>query len=159
MQRRQARSPALALQRSRLKADLCLSVVSAAFVATALGQSTLQFTATASNVSESLGAMTVNVQRSGDLTNDVTVDFASADGTATNGPKYCATHGTLPFAAGETNKAFVVSILNDGLVEGIQSFRVQPHRLLGREIFATVFSSHSSGHTAYGVQLDTMPLL
>jgi poly(3-hydroxybutyrate) depolymerase len=124
MQRKQAHNPAFEVQRSRFKAVLCLSVASVALVGTALSQPVLQFAAAGYPVAESAGSVTLAVQRTGDLINAATVDFATMDGTATNGLKYCATIGTLEFAAGETNKAFVVSILNNGFAEGTKSFRV-----------------------------------
>ena len=86
--------------------------------------STIQFTATSYTVAESAGAVTLNVQRTDDTSTEVGVDYATADGTATNGLKYTAVSGTLAFGAGETNKAIVVPILNEGFVEGTKSFRV-----------------------------------
>lgn len=64
------------------------------------------------------------VQRTNDLNTEVSVDYATVDGTATAGLKYMATHGTLVFAAGETNQTIVVPILNEGLVDGDQTFQV-----------------------------------
>jgi len=58
------------------------------------------------------GTVTLTVQRTNDLSSEVSVDYATADGTATNGLKYTATNGTLAFAPGETNKTIVVPILN-----------------------------------------------
>src|SRR5207249_6008737 len=100
---------------------LIVSLGSAACVRAA---STLQFTATSYTVAESAGAVTLNVQRTDDTSTEVGVDYATADGTATNGLKYTAVSGTLAFGAGETNKAIVVPILNEGFVEGTKSFRV-----------------------------------
>jgi len=51
------------------------------------------------------------VQRTNDLNTVVSVDYATADGTATNGWQYAATNGTLVFAPGETNKTIVVQLL------------------------------------------------
>jgi predicted esterase len=76
------------------------------------------------SVAESAGAATLAVQRQGDLSPAVSVDYATADGTATNGLKYTAVAGTMAFGAGETNKAIVVPILNEGFVEGSKTFRV-----------------------------------
>jgi len=73
---------------------------------------------------EADGTVTLAVQRLNDATTAVSVDYATADGTASNGLKYTATNGTLTFAAGETDKTLVVPILNEGLVEGTESFQV-----------------------------------
>jgi len=54
----------------------------------------------------------------------VTVEYATADGTATNGLKYTATNATLAFAAGQTTQPIVVPILSEGFVEGTRYFRV-----------------------------------
>ena len=48
----------------------------------------------------------------------VTVDYATADGTATAGEDYTATSGTLAFAAGETAKTVSVAVLDDAHDEG-----------------------------------------
>ena len=59
-----------------------------------------------------------------DTNTAVSVDYATADGTATNGLKYMAVAGTLAFGVGETNQTIVVPILNNGLVDGTKNFRV-----------------------------------
>ena len=48
----------------------------------------------------------------------VTVDYATADGSATAGSDYTATNGTLSFAAGETVKTVTVPVLDDSVDEG-----------------------------------------
>jgi len=54
----------------------------------------------------------------------VTVDFATADGTATAGSDYTAVSGTLTFASGETEQEVRVPITGDGAVEPNESFFV-----------------------------------
>ena len=51
----------------------------------------------------------------------VTVDYATADGTATAGSDYTATSGTLTFAAGETEKTVSVPVLDDAHDEGSET--------------------------------------
>jgi len=58
----------------------------------------------------------------------VTVDYATADVTATNGVDYVGVTNTLPFAAGEKVKLFTVPILNDALKEPSRSFRLDPEQ-------------------------------
>ena len=48
----------------------------------------------------------------------VTVDYATADGTATAGSDYTATSGTLTFQPGDTSKTVSVPITNDSLDDG-----------------------------------------
>ena len=45
----------------------------------------------------------------------VTVNYATADGTATAPANYTATSGTLTFTAGATSRTFTVPVRNDGL--------------------------------------------
>ncbi len=48
----------------------------------------------------------------------VTVDYATADGTATAGQDYTATSGTLVFNPGETSKTITVTVQGDQVDEG-----------------------------------------
>ena len=57
-------------------------------------------------------------------TTPVTVDFATADGTAIAGSDYTATHGTVTFAAGETSKIIHVDAIGDSTVEPDETFHV-----------------------------------
>jgi hypothetical protein len=102
-----------------LAAGIILAVTDAGF-----GQSTLQFSASTYTVPEWAGTVTLTVQRTNDTSTEVSVDYATADGTATNGLKYTATNRTLVFGAGETNQTLVVPILNNGFVEGTKNFKV-----------------------------------
>ncbi len=75
----------------------------------------LQFSAADFSVSESGGAAVVTVTRTGGVASDVTVAYATSDGTAVAGTDYEPTSGTLTFGAGETSRTFVVPALDDGL--------------------------------------------
>ena len=52
----------------------------------------------------------------------VTVDYATANGTATLGQDYTAASGTLTFASGETSKTVSVPVLDDAIDEGEETF-------------------------------------
>lgn len=95
-----------------------------AALGTGFGQSTLQFSTSTYTVAESARTATLSVRRLNDTNTVVSVDYATADGTATNGVKYTATIGTLSFAVGETNQTIAVPILNNGLLDGLKNFRV-----------------------------------
>jgi polyhydroxybutyrate depolymerase len=86
--------------------------------------STIQFATTSYTVDESAAIATLSVQRTGDTTTEVGVQYATADGTAANGLKYKAVSGTLAFGASEVNKTIVVSMLDNRLAEGSKNFRV-----------------------------------
>ena len=64
----------------------------------------------------------------------VTVDYATADGTATAGEDYTATTGTLTFAAGERVKTVSVPILDDGHDEGHETFSLKLSNVAGARI-------------------------
>jgi len=84
----------------------------------------LQLAASAYSVAENAGTVSLTVRRLSDTNAAVTVDYATANGTATAGSDYTATNGTLTFLAGETNQTITVPILNDGLVESTETFTV-----------------------------------
>ena len=104
---------------------------------TGRAQPTIQFGATSYTFAESAGFATITVQRLSDLTTTVSVDYATTDGTATNGLKYTAVSGTLAFGTSETNKVIAVPILNEGLVEGTKTFRVSLSNPTGGGVLGT----------------------
>jgi polyhydroxybutyrate depolymerase len=84
----------------------------------------LQFSAGLYTVAESAGSVILGVQRTGWPAAALSVDYATADGSAKNGSKYSAVSGRLMFLPGETNHTIEVPILNEGFAEGTQFFRV-----------------------------------
>ncbi len=56
---------------------------------------------------------------------EVSVDYATKDGTATAGADYTAASGTLVFAAGETAKTVSVPLLDDAIDEGKETFKLR----------------------------------
>jgi hypothetical protein len=86
--------------------------------------SSVQFNATSYVVSESAGSFVVNVTRTGNTANAVTINYATNNGTAEKPSDYTNSSGTLQFAAGETQKSFVVPITDDLLVERTETFNV-----------------------------------
>ena len=55
----------------------------------------------------------------------LSVDWATADGTATAGDDYTADSGTLTFAAGETSKTITVTLLDDAIDEDKETFTLK----------------------------------
>lgn len=82
---------------------------------------------TVSSVSapESQGVFSFVVSLNRASTTGVTVNFATANGTATGGRHgdYTATSGTLTFNSGETSKVVNVAVRNDTSVEGPAEIR------------------------------------
>ena len=64
----------------------------------------------------------------------VSVAFITANGTATAGPDYLATSGTLTFAAGESVKTVTVLVNGDTTAEGDETFFVRLSGALGAGI-------------------------
>jgi Ca2+-binding RTX toxin-like protein len=74
------------------------------------------------SVSEGAGTLVFTVNRSGDLTGSSTVNYVTANGTATAGSDYTAATGTVTFAAGQATATVTVQITNDTLVESPETF-------------------------------------
>ncbi len=71
----------------------------------------------------------------------VSVDFATADGSAVAGSDYIATSGTVIFAPGETNKNITVLVIGDLLHERDETFVVN----LSAQVHATLAATRASG--------------
>lgn len=86
--------------------------------------STLQFSAALYSVVEDCTSISITITRSGPLTGAATVDYATADATASERSDYTTALGTLRFAAGETSKTFDLLINEDSFVEGTETATV-----------------------------------
>jgi len=75
----------------------------------------LQFNVSSYVVNEDAGTATITVTRTVGAGGTVSVNYATADGTAVNGLNYLATNGTLTLAPGQLSASFNVRILNDGV--------------------------------------------
>jgi len=74
---------------------------------------TVQFGQASFEVNESDGTATIAVTLDPAAEAEVTVEYATSDGTATAGSDYEDASGTLTFAVGETSQTFDVTILTD----------------------------------------------
>jgi len=70
------------------------------------------------------GAETFTVSLDAASANPITVDFATADGTAVAPGDYTSATGTVTFAPGDTSETVTVSTIDDALVEGTETFDV-----------------------------------
>ncbi len=75
-------------------------------------------------VNESAGTATFTVSLSQAAAGTVTVDVATANGSALAGDDYTAAAATLTFAPGELTKTFTVAILDDAAAESTETFTV-----------------------------------
>lgn len=71
---------------------------------------------------EGAGTATVDIVRSREINQSVSVDYETFDNTAIANEDYRATEGTLFFAPGETRKSVTVPLLDDTATEGNQVF-------------------------------------
>ncbi len=97
------------------------------------------------SVNEDAGTVSLTVSRTGGSDGAVSVDFATASGTATSGSDFTANSGTLSFADGETSKTVVVSITDDSDVESSEDF--------------TVTLSNVTGGASLGTSVSTVTIL
>ena len=104
---------------------------------------TVSFTATRYEASEDDAALRFAVQLSTESHQEVTVQYATASGTATAGEDYEARRRTLTFPAGTTRQTIRVPIIDDDVVEEEETFTV---RL--RDSNATIGEGRATGAIA-----------
>jgi hypothetical protein len=105
--------------------DLSLGLNASAQITITDNDPGIGFTQSDQWTSEAAGSVTLTVQRGNDLLlGAFTVDYATSPGNATAGLDYQTSTGTLTFGEGETTKELTIPILNDGLREESESFRV-----------------------------------
>lgn len=96
------------------------------FTVTAAGMpmpGTLAFATGSYSVNEDAGHVTISVTRTGGSDGAVSVQYATADGSAQAPGDYTAASGTLNWADGDAGtKTISVPIIDDALVEGDESF-------------------------------------
>jgi hypothetical protein len=100
------------------------SVTDGALAVQAAQTNVVQFSSASYNVVEDNTPVTITVNRLGDTSSSASVDYATADGTATSRGDYIATFGKLIFTSGESSKSFIVLINKDSYVEGNETFNV-----------------------------------
>lgn len=74
-------------------------------------------------VAESDGSVTFTLTRGGSTNGAVSVQFATANGTALAGSDYVSTNGSLAFAAGETSKSVTVDLIENAIHENSETFQ------------------------------------
>jgi uncharacterized delta-60 repeat protein len=75
-------------------------------------------------VDEDAGAAVITINRIGSHDSVVTVDYATAEGTAKAGEDYSAQSGTITFGVGERSKIISIPLAEDALPEDNESFAV-----------------------------------
>lgn len=82
------------------------------------------FSAAAFSVAESTSEATLTVTRSGGTAGSVSINFATANGSATAPADYQSTTGTLAFGPGETVRTIDVNLVSDLADEADETFTV-----------------------------------
>ncbi len=82
-------------------------------------------------IGETGSTVTLDVSRGPGTQGEVSVDYATADGTATAATDYVASSGTLAFADGQTTQQIVITILDDADIEGDENFFVNLSNVAG----------------------------
>jgi len=96
------------------------------------GPQTVQMSTAGYSISEGGGQIVIPVYRQGGTTGNVTVKYATANGTARAGYDYKSKQGTLSWSAGDSsNKNIVVSIINNKRKESSETFRVNLSGITG----------------------------
>jgi hypothetical protein len=104
---------------------------------------TVQFSSTASSVSEGAGQAVLTVTRTGETSLPATVNYSTTDITASEKSDYTAALGAIHFAANETTKTLTVFITDDAHVEGTQTFAVYLDGTTGTRLGEAYFSNVS----------------
>ena len=89
------------------------------------GTASLQLSAASYTVAQTAGNLTVQVNRTVDFSQAVSVTYSTADGSAVAGQDYTAVSGTVNWAVGDTAaKSFVVPVSNATPFTGTRSFTI-----------------------------------
>jgi len=92
----------------------------------------VQFSLTGYTVDESSASALITATRSGGSAGPVTVDYQTANGSATAGSDYSSASGTLTFGSGVLGQSFAVPITDDGSVEGPETVDLTLSNATGR---------------------------
>lgn len=98
-------------------------------------QPLLQFDPASYSIAETGGVLTLTVVRVGGDEGEVSVDFSTANGTATAGADFSTASGTLSWADGDaTARQIQVTVQDDLVLEGNETFAVTLTNPLGAQL-------------------------
>lgn len=98
-------------------------------------------------VSETAGTVTIVVVRTGGSEGTVTVDYATANGSATAPADYVSVSGTLTFTDGVTEQTFTVPIAADAFAEQDETFSITLSNATGGAAMGTATATVTiAGH-------------
>ncbi|HEY3026764.1 MAG TPA: Ig-like domain-containing protein, partial [Pyrinomonadaceae bacterium] len=85
---------------------------------------TVQFSQSSYSIVEACTSLPVTITRSGDISGTATVEYQTADGTATRTMDYNFAAGRLSFAPFETSKTIYLLINDDAKIEGTEELTI-----------------------------------
>ena len=90
---------------------------------------TAQFSTAIINTTEEALTVTVTVTRTGGTEGPLSVNYSTADGTATTPSDYAAAAGIVTFPAGSAaSQTFDITLVNDNITEGTEMFTANSER-------------------------------
>jgi uncharacterized repeat protein (TIGR01451 family) len=130
----------------------------------------LQLPASSYTVGESVGSAAIIVNRTGNTSGAVTIDYATSDssglnacssvtGAASSRCDYATTIGTLRFAAGENSKTIYIPIVDDNISDGNEIFTITLSNSSGASLGTTsaaTITITDNANTA-GNPIDSVP--
>ena len=87
-------------------------------------RSTVQFTSATYETQENGGQVVLTLNRSGDITGEAQVNYATSDGSAQAGSDYQAKSGEVTFLAQSSSATITIPIVNDDAPEDTEQFTV-----------------------------------
>ncbi len=93
------------------------------------------------SVNEAAGTITFTITLDQPTSANVSVNYATANGSATSGADYSAVSGTVSFAPGTITRTVSVNIANDAVFEGNENFSV----VLSGAVNATIADNRGTG--------------
>jgi hypothetical protein len=97
----------------------------------------LRFDSASYSVSEGQHSIEISVDRLGDASGTVSVDYATSDATAHQRTDYTTSTGTLVFQPGETRKAFTVLVTDNSYVDANRTVNLSLSKLTGGAVIST----------------------
>ncbi len=115
---------------------------------------TLQMHVERLEVDEGSGTAILGVIRTDRTYGEVSVDYATADGTAVAGEDYVATTGALVFASGQTAATLSVGLLDDAVAEPGESFVISlsspgGEAVLGERVLTAIDIQDDDGRAVF----------
>jgi hypothetical protein len=77
------------------------------------------------SIGEADGSVLLTINRTGGSEGEVTIEYATLDGSAYGGGDYASDSGTLIFAEGETTKSISIAVYDDYDTEGDEAFTIE----------------------------------